>query len=185
MHESEASAFTLFHQRVSRTAELSFLCTQPLRANSGSAERTIVKTCSSSSLFRAKWRFNYYGGPDRTLDSHSTKEDIPELQVTRYMSRLSTYLNHTHAGVQEDGSFGLFGDLLIFVEVQVIGAVPELGQVEISPLKGLGQKCTYGIWKEKSIKTFMFHFYPPLHQINVFITLKYPFIILFSKISTL
>lgn len=74
------------------------------------------------------------------------------------MSRLSTYLNHTHAGVQEDGSFGLFGDLLIFVEVQVIGAVPELGQVEISPLKGLEQKYRYGIWKEKSIKTFMFHF---------------------------
>lgn len=76
------------------------------------------------------------------------------------MSRLSPYLNHTHAGVQEDGSFGLFGDLLIFVEVQVIGAVPELGQVEISPLKGLGQKCRYGIWKEKSIKTFPFHFFP-------------------------
>lgn len=74
------------------------------------------------------------------------------------MSRLSTYLNHTHAGVQEDGSFGLFGDLLIFVEVQVIGAVSELGQVEISPLKGLGQTCRYGIWKEQSIKTFMFHF---------------------------
>lgn len=67
------------------------------------------------------------------------------------MSRLSTYLDHTHAGVQEDGSFGLLGDLLIFVEVQVIGAVPELGQVEISPLKGLGQKCRYGIWKGKKI----------------------------------
>lgn len=27
------------------------------------------------------------------------------------------YLNHTHAGIQENGSFGLFGNLLILVEV--------------------------------------------------------------------
>lgn len=57
------------------------------------------------------------------------------------MSRVSTYLNHAHAGVQENGSFGLFGDLLVFVEVQVIGAIPELGQVEIPPLKGLTQRA--------------------------------------------
>lgn len=43
------------------------------------------------------------------------------------MTGVSAYLNHTHTGVQENGSFGLFGDLLIFVEVQIIRAIPELG----------------------------------------------------------
>ena len=50
------------------------------------------------------------------------------------------YLDHAHAGVQEDGSFGLLGDLLILVEVEVVGAVPQLGQMEIPPLEGLKQR---------------------------------------------
>lgn len=141
MHGSEASAFTLFHQRESAEQQSSAFWELSLSEVTLAALRELL----SFLLFTDEWRFNYFSGPDRTMDSHSTKEDIPELQVTRYTSRLSTDLNHTHAGVQEDGSFGLFGDLLIFVEVQVIGAVPELGQVEISPFKGLGQKCRYGI----------------------------------------
>lgn len=45
-------------------------------------------------------------------------------------------LNYSHAGVQENGSFGLFGYFLILVKVEVIGAVSQLGQMEISPLEG-------------------------------------------------
>lgn len=47
VHESEASALTLFHLRVSRTAELSFQGNEPLRDNSAVALRTIVKKCLS------------------------------------------------------------------------------------------------------------------------------------------
>lgn len=92
-------------------------------------------------LFPDKLSFNHHRGPDRTLDSQpQTGHPVWHrgIQVPGNMSRVSTYLNHTHTGVQENGSFGLFGDLLIFVEVQVIGAIPELGQVEIPPLEGLG-----------------------------------------------
>lgn len=51
---------------------------------------------------------------------------------------LLTYLNHTHARVQENASFGLFRDFLILVEVQIVGAVAQLGEVEVPPLEGLG-----------------------------------------------
>lgn len=47
------------------------------------------------------------------------------------------YLNHTHARVQEDGSFGLLGGVLVLVEVEVVGSVSQLGQVEVPPLEGL------------------------------------------------
>lgn len=46
-------------------------------------------------------------------------------------------LNHAHARVQEDGSFGLLGGVLVLIEVEVVGSVPQLGQVEVPPLKGL------------------------------------------------
>lgn len=47
------------------------------------------------------------------------------------------YLNHAHARVQEDGSFGLLGGVLVLVEVEVVRAVSQLGQVEVPPLEGL------------------------------------------------
>ncbi len=47
------------------------------------------------------------------------------------------YLNNAHARVEEDGSFGILGGVLILVEVEVVGAVPQLGQMEVSPLEGL------------------------------------------------
>lgn len=45
------------------------------------------------------------------------------------------YLNHTHTGVQENGSFGLFGDLLILIEVQIVRAIPKLCEMEVPPLE--------------------------------------------------
>lgn len=50
------------------------------------------------------------------------------------------HLNNTHAGVQEDGSFGLFGGVFIFVEVEVVGSIAELSQVEVPSLEGLQNK---------------------------------------------
>lgn len=118
-------------ERVSGTAELSFPGNQPLRDNSGSALRADVKMYSDGVLT-------------------TTVVWTPPPPPCRAPSLwASTYLNHTHTGVQEDGSFGFFGDLLIFVEVQVIGAVAELRQVEIPPLEGLRQKCRSGIWNKK------------------------------------
>lgn len=135
-------------ERVSRTAVLSFQGNEPLRHNSAIAFRSIVKKCLSCHICffltnvlittrdrTAPWTST---APNRTSRLHWG------LQVTRDVSRVSTYLNHTHAGVQENGSFGLFGDLLIFVKVQVIGTVPKLGQVEIPPLEGLQHRAEMG-----------------------------------------
>lgn len=46
-------------------------------------------------------------------------------------------LNNTHAWVQEDGSFGLFGGVFIFVEVDVVGSISKLSQMEVPSLEGL------------------------------------------------
>lgn len=54
----------------------------------------------------------------------------------------SSYLDHPHAWVEKDGPFGLFGDFLILVEVQIVGSVPLLRQLEISPLKRLEKRWT-------------------------------------------
>lgn len=48
-----------------------------------------------------------------------------------------SHLNNPHARVEEDGSFGFLGGVLVFVEVEVVGSVSQLGQVEVPPLKGL------------------------------------------------
>lgn len=53
------------------------------------------------------------------------------------------YLDDTHARVQEYGSFGLLGDLVILVEVQVVGAVAQLCQVEIPPLERLESRIKF------------------------------------------
>lgn len=47
------------------------------------------------------------------------------------------YLNDVDAGVQVDGSFGVFAVLLILIGVKDIGAVRELRQVEVSPFEHL------------------------------------------------
>lgn len=91
--------------------------------------------------------------PGHTLHFHGHWQEIPlgkagywedlgwaiTASKTEKRSR-SAYLNYTHAGVQENGSFGLLGDLLIFVEVQIVRAIPELGQMEIPPLEWLKGK---------------------------------------------
>ena len=59
------------------------------------------------------------------------------MKVTRHSSPAGWYLDHVDAGVQVDGSFGLLGGLLILVEVEVVGAVAQLGQMEVPPLEGL------------------------------------------------
>lgn len=53
--------------------------------------------------------------------------DVSHLSSSSALPRISAHLNHAHTGVQEDGSLGLFGDLLIFVEVEIVGAIAKLG----------------------------------------------------------
>lgn len=94
-------------------------------------------------------------GPGHTLHFHGTNRiSCLAKWVTGYWEHLgwviaafetekrsrSAYLNYTHTRVQENGSFGLLGDLLVFVEVQIVRAVPELGQMEIPPLEWLKGK---------------------------------------------
>lgn len=55
-----------------------------------------------------------------------------------------SYLDHPHAGVEKDGPFGLFGDFLILEEVQIVGTVALLRQLEISPLEGLEKRMNEG-----------------------------------------
>lgn len=50
------------------------------------------------------------------------------------------YLNDPHAGVKEDGSLGFLGGVLVLVEVEVVGSVSQLGQMEVSPLEGLQEE---------------------------------------------
>lgn len=45
------------------------------------------------------------------------------------------HLYHTGAGVEEDAPFGLFGDLLVSVEVHDVGVIWQLGELEIPPLE--------------------------------------------------
>lgn len=47
------------------------------------------------------------------------------------------YLNNTHARVEEDSSFGFLGCVLILVEVEVVGSISQLGQIEVSSFEGL------------------------------------------------
>lgn len=47
------------------------------------------------------------------------------------------YLNNTHAWVEEDSSFGFLGRVLILVEVEVVGSISQLGQIEVSSFEGL------------------------------------------------
>lgn len=47
------------------------------------------------------------------------------------------YLHHTSARVEEDAPFGLFGDLLVSVEVHDVGVIWQLGELEIPPLERL------------------------------------------------
>lgn len=47
------------------------------------------------------------------------------------------YLNNVYAGVQVDGPFGLLAVLLILVGVEDVGAIRELGQVEVPPFEDL------------------------------------------------
>lgn len=47
------------------------------------------------------------------------------------------YLNNTHARVEEDSSFGFLGRVLILVEVEVVGSISQLGQIEVSSFEGL------------------------------------------------
>lgn len=61
---------------VSRKAELSFQENESLQDTSAIALRTIVFVMSQL-LFPDKQGFNYHRGVDRTLDFHSTKQDIP------------------------------------------------------------------------------------------------------------
>lgn len=96
--------------------------------------------------------------PGHTLHFHGTNKDIPFGKAGYWEDRgwvittfktekrsRSAYLNHTHAGVQENCSFGLLGDLLVFVEVQIVRAIPELGQMEIPPLEWLKGRVQMGI----------------------------------------
>lgn len=48
-----------------------------------------------------------------------------------------SYLNDVYAGVQVDGSFGVLAVLLILVGVENVGAIRELGQVEVPPFEHL------------------------------------------------
>lgn len=60
------------------------------------------------------------------------------------------YLNNTHARVEKDGSFGILGGVLVLVEVEVVGSISQLGQMEVPPLEGLKhekkRECTHHIW---------------------------------------
>lgn len=47
------------------------------------------------------------------------------------------YLNNSHAWVKEDGSFGFFGGVFIFVEVEVVRPISKLSQMEVPSLEGL------------------------------------------------
>lgn len=47
------------------------------------------------------------------------------------------YLNNPHARVKEDGSFGFFGGVFIFVEVEVVRAISKLSQMKVPSLEGL------------------------------------------------
>lgn len=53
------------------------------------------------------------------------------------MNKGPGHLNDVYTGVQVDGSFGVLAVLLILVGVEDVGAVRQLGQVEIPPLKHL------------------------------------------------
>lgn len=57
--------------------------------------------------------------------------------VSKATVREVIYLNNPHAGVKEDGSFGFFGGVLVLVEVEIVGSISQLGQMEVSPLEGL------------------------------------------------
>ena len=50
------------------------------------------------------------------------------------------YLNNPHARIKEDGSFGFFGGVLIFVEVEVVGSISKLSQVEVPSLERLEEE---------------------------------------------
>lgn len=159
-------------ERVSRTAELSFQGNEPPRDDSAIALRTIVKKCHICFFLTNRVLIT-------TGDQTATWTSTAPNRTSRLALRItgnpgweqrSTYLNHTHAGVQENGSFGLFGDLLIFVEVQVIRAVPELGQVEIPPLEGLKQRAEMGFaGKNKQ------SFFSPQQYINILGTKSFIF----------
>lgn len=63
------------------------------------------------------------------------------------------YLHDSHAGIQKYGSFRFFVDLLILVEVEVIWAVTQLGEVEKSPFKRLREIRKQGQWCATVINT--------------------------------
>lgn len=50
------------------------------------------------------------------------------------------HLYHASARVEEDAPFGLFGDLLVSVEVHDVGVVRQLGELEIPPLEWLHRR---------------------------------------------
>lgn len=47
------------------------------------------------------------------------------------------HLNNSHTRVEEDSSFGFLGCVLILVEVEVVGSISQLGQIEVSSFEGL------------------------------------------------
>lgn len=60
------------------------------------------------------------------------------------LDSIRIYLNHTHTGIQKYWSFRFFGDLFIFIKIQIVGPVAKLNQVEKSPFKRLREKYTRG-----------------------------------------
>lgn len=53
------------------------------------------------------------------------------------LGQTAAYLHDAHAGVEEYRPFGLLGDLLILVEVQIVRSIPQLSEVKVSSLERL------------------------------------------------
>lgn len=65
------------------------------------------------------------------------------LLLTRKLDKTHIYLNHSHTGIQKYWSFWFFGDLFIFIKIQIVGSITKLNQMEKPSFKWLEERYTH------------------------------------------